>query len=567
MITAGVKFTQSGGIALVDGDDLVFHIEMQKLANNSRYSDFDDLRLIPGLVREYGYEVSDVDHWVVDGWDGARKGRIDVHTEEGLTEILVAPYRETELVPNPGRPGHSAEILIDGKLRPYSSYVHVASHLSAAYSTSPFAQRGEPSMVLVWDGGCFPRLYSVDGDGRIEPGGEAFPLIGHTYAMAAQYYGPWKRADGMSTHVDDLGVAGKMMAYIGLGKPSQAVKDVLAETFHEHFLADTPYVRDYRANIIGCGSTGEPSHFYVHAFLRKVQQRVAGLGVSDEDVLATVHVFLEETLINGVTKKILEWKGGPQNLCFAGGCALNIKWNSALRAHPAIREMWVPPFPDDSGSSIGTACAHLGSGDGLRYLNWNAFQGPKLVPTEKAPTGWTTSACTTTELGRLLHTSGEPVVVLNGRAELGPRALGARSILAAPVSPEMKTKLNDVKNREYYRPVAPICLVEHAPEIFDPGTPDPYMLFEHWVRPSWTDRIPAVLHLDGTARLQTVSDNDAPGLAEILRGYHEASGVPVLCNTSANLNGHGFFPDVTSAMEWGHVDMIWSEGTLYRQVH
>ena len=102
--------------------------------------------------------------------------------------------------------------MIGGEVRPYTSYVHVASHLCVAYSTCPFAVRGEPSMVLVWDGGCFPRLYSVDADGRIEPGGEAFPLIGHTYAMASQYYGPFRRTV-KSTHVDDLGVAGKMMAY------------------------------------------------------------------------------------------------------------------------------------------------------------------------------------------------------------------------------------------------------------------------------------------------------------------------------------------------------------------
>jgi carbamoyltransferase len=156
-------------------------------------------------------------------------------------------------------------------------------------------------------------------------------------------------------------------------------------------------------------------------------------------------------------------------------------------------------------------------------------------------------------------------VVLNGRAELGPRALGGRSILAAPVDAAMKDRLNDIKRREPFRPVAPICLEEHAPEIFSPGTPDPYMLFEHDVRPAWVARIPAVLHLDGTARLQTVSPAQDPDLTEILRAYHEVSGVPVLCNTSANFNGSGFFPDVATAIGWDKVDMVWEEGTLYRR--
>ncbi|WP_344506644.1 carbamoyltransferase N-terminal domain-containing protein [Dactylosporangium maewongense] len=565
MITAGLKFTQSGGIALIDGDRLEFNIEMQKLDNNSRYSNFDDLQLVPRILADHGYQVSDVDHWVVDGWDGARNGHIKVQTIAGAVDLTVAPYRETPAVPDPGRPAHRGELNIDGTVRPFTSFVHVASHLSVAYSTSPFAVRQEPSMVLVWDGGCFPRLYCVDGRGRIEPGGEVFPLIGHTYSMASQHWGPYARRD-KSRNVDDLSVAGKLMAYIAYGKPSDAVKGVLAERFHEHFEADTDRVRKYRAAIIGCGSNGEPSHGYVHAFLDDVAADVARLGVSDDDVLATVHEFLEELLMHRVTAKIRAWKGDePWNLCFAGGCALNIKWNSALRGHPMIKAMWVPPFPDDSGSAIGTACAHLGVTGGLRAIDWHVRSGPRLQPTPQIPAGWSAAPCTPAELGRLLHTTGEPVVVLNGRAELGPRALGGRSILAAPVEAAMKDRLNEIKRREPFRPVAPICLEEHAPEVFSPGTPDPYMLFEHDVRPAWVERIPAVLHLDGTARLQTVSPAQDPDLTEILRAYHEASGVPVLCNTSANFNGSGFFPDAATAIGWDKVDLVWEEGTLYRR--
>jgi carbamoyltransferase len=127
----------------------------------------------------------------------------------------------------------------------------------------------------------------------------------------------------------------------------------------------------------------------------------------------------------------------------------------------------------------------------------------------------------------------------------------------------MKALLNRVKRREDYRPVAPICLTDFAPMIFDPGTPDPYMLFDHSVRKEWVDRIPAVLHLDGTARLQTVHVENDPILHSILDEYHKLSGIPVLCNTSANYNGCGFFPDVGSAMEWGEIDLIWSEEVLY----
>jgi carbamoyltransferase len=565
MITAGLKLTQSGGIALLNEDRLEFNIEMQKLGNNRRYSDFDDLDLLPSLLGEYGYKVTDVDHWVIDGWDGSVSGHALARINGLPVDVRVAPYRETHLVPDPCQPGYTGKIELGGRQTDYSSYVHVASHMAVAYSTSPFARRGEPSMVLVWDGGCFPRLYCVDADGRVEPGGEVFPLIGHTYSMASQYYGPFRRTD-KSTHVDDLSVAGKMMAYIALGTADTAVKDIMRELFHQHFEADTPSVRKYRDKIIGCGSTGEPSHSFVHAYLAEVNEHTSKLDVSDEDVLASVHEFIEELLIERVAAKIRSWKGDePWNLCFAGGCALNIKWNSALRSNPMIRAMWVPPFPDDSGSAIGTACAHLGSQGGLRAIDWSVRLGPALRDTTEVPEGWTVAPCTPDELAGIMHTTGQPIVVLHGRAELGPRALGARSILAPAVDPRMKDLLNEVKQREYYRPVAPICLVQHAPEVFDPGTPDPYMLFEHWVRPEWAARIPAIMHLDGTARLQTVSEADDPCVTAILREYHRLSGIPVLCNTSANLHGSGFFPDVASAVEWGGLDQIWSDGLLYRR--
>jgi carbamoyltransferase len=563
MITAGVKLTQSGGIALLDGDTLLGNIEMQKIANGKRYSAVDELDDLVTIMSGLGLRVGDVGRWALDGWDGAASGRVPVLSGGAQTEIVVAPYRETDLVPDPGLPGHRGRIVIGGQSLDYDSYVHVAGHLASAYCTSPFARRGEPSMVLVWDGGCFPRLYCVDADGRIEAGGEAFPLIGHTYSMASQYWGPFKR-NNKSKNVDDLSVAGKMMAYIALGTSREEIKQVFREEFFEYFDADSPRVRAYRDAIIGCGSTGEPSHAYVHQFLTAVQARTNAMDFSDDDVLASVHTFLEELLIDRVTGKIQAWKGGGAwNLCFAGGCALNIKWNSALRSHPTIKAMWVPPFPDDSGVAIGTATLALAGGTGLKPIQWDTRLGPALRPTAEVPGGWSVSECTPEELARMLHETGKPAVVLNGRAELGPRALGSRSIIAPAVEGSMKKLLNDMKAREHYRPVAPICLEEHAPAIFDPGTPDPHMLFEHWVRPEWVGRVPAIMHLDGTARLQTVNESDDPNLHRILREYHKLSGIPVLCNTSANYHGRSFFPDAASAMEWGQVDLVWCEGRLY----
>ena len=127
----------------------------------------------------------------------------------------------------------------------------------------------------------------------------------------------------------------------------------------------------------------------------------------------------------------------------------------------------------------------------------------------------------------------------------------------------MRDRLNQLKGRDAYRPVAPICLEQRAEEIFDPGGRDPHMLFEHRVRPAWLQKIPAVIHVDGSARLQTVAQSDEPLLFQLLTEYEKRTAIPVLCNTSANFPGKGFFPDTASAARWGGCRHVWAEGKLY----
>jgi carbamoyltransferase len=137
-----------------------------------------------------------------------------------------------------------------------------------------------------------------------------------------------------------------------------------------------------------------------------------------------------------------------------------------------------------------------------------------------------------------------------GRSEYGPRALGQRSLLANPMHGENLERLNHVKGREQFRPVAPMVLTERAPEIFCGGPiPSPYMLFVHDVAPGWRDRIPAVVHVDGTARIQTVDDATNPGIAAVLRAFEARTGVPVLVNTSLNTAGRPMVDDPRDALE------------------
>ena len=142
------------------------------------------------------------------------------------------------------------------------------------------------------------------------------------------------------------------------------------------------------------------------------------------------------------------------------------------------------------------------------------------------------------------------VAWFQGRSEFGPRALGHRSLLADPRSPGNLERMNDVKGREQFRPVAPMVLAERAAEIFGRGPiPSRYMLFVHDVAPEWRERIPTVVHVDGTARIQTIDRVESPLVHRMLEGFERRTGVPVVVNTSVNTAGRPMVDDPRDALE------------------
>jgi carbamoyltransferase len=146
--------------------------------------------------------------------------------------------------------------------------------------------------------------------------------------------------------------------------------------------------------------------------------------------------------------------------------------------------------------------------------------------------------------------AGNGVVAwFQGRSEFGPRALGHRSLLANPADAANLHRLNDIKGREQFRPVAPMVLLERAADIFEGPIPSPYMLFTHRVRERWRARIPAVVHVDGTARIQTVDPREEPLVARMLRAFERHTGLPVVVNTSLNTAGRPMVDDPRDALE------------------
>jgi carbamoyltransferase len=551
VLICGVKISHDAGIAAIDGEKLLFSTELEKLNNNSRYSSLDKVEQIAEILKTENIGISDVDRFVIDGWwsePGASSTFVHSTIRDRPVNIQVAPYiDEGTARPCTARYSFANLDLGLGEAH-YSSYHHATGHLFGCYCSSPFARRGEDALILVWDGGMTPRLYEVNATKRSAHLVQPLTLImGNTFADFARYFEPfcadssgWDDDRDLRYH---LSIAGKAMAYAALGTVQQ---DLFG--YFDDFL-------DGLTNI-----SAENAALLARQVIADRNGRFKGL--SNADIITTLQAYLGNSLLEAL-KTIVARRYGSEarNLGIAGGCALNIKWNSLLRESGLFREVWVPPFPNDSGAAIGAAAAEMFIFGRLPAIDWNVYSGPRLMSTT-AGNQWVVRPCTERQVAEILYREGEPVVVLSDRAELGPRALGNRSILAPTAEAKMKSHLNDIKGREGYRPIAPICIESRASEIFDPGTPDPYMLFEHKVRPLWTRAIPAVVHLDGTARLQTIR-TDTSVTGRILDEYARLSGIPVLCNTSANFSGKGFFPDIASASRWGETKYIWSDGKLF----
>ncbi|MFD7898241.1 carbamoyltransferase N-terminal domain-containing protein [Streptomyces sp. NPDC059743] len=550
MLICGIKASHDGAVAVIEDGRLLFSVEIEKLKNGERYSSLGDLRRVTEILAAEGLSPSDIDQFVVDGWytkDASGEPTIDVDADGRPVQLRVAPYLESPGDDGPLQrhtfSGHGIEGA-DG----YASFTHVANHLLGAYCASPFAARGEDAFVLVWDGGIVPRLYWVQAaTHEVTLISALMPVTGSSFGDFCAQFKPYRRnTDGLSTDQQirlHLSIAGKAMAYAAMGRVETGAFAVL-----DDLIAEFPDITAEKDGVLGAKVVSNRDELMP--------------GLSDADIIATYQAYLGRNLLERLTSVVeRRFPKESRNLVLSGGCALNIKWNTAIRASKVFQEVFIPPFPNDSGAAIGTAVCEMFR-RGRTVLEWDVHSGPRIT-TGTLSAGWRARPCDERQLAAILHTEGEPVVVLSGRAELGPRALGNRSILAPATDPRMKDRLNAIKNRAAYRPVAPICLEDRAPEIFTPGTPDPYMLFEHRMRPGWAERVPAVVHLDGTARLQTIAPTQDTDTARILAAYAEISGVPVLCNTSANLEGRGFFPDVESAARWGGTRYIWSEGTLY----
>ena len=246
-------------------------------------------------------------------------------------------------------------------------------------------------------------------------------------------------------------------------------------------------------------------------------------GVDEMDIAHSAQLITEQLIMNVISKaKML---GGSKNLVYGGGVALNCLANRLLGEY--YDNIWIMPNPGDAGSSLGAAC--LGYG---KAVNWtSAFLGHDISGPYPA--------------NRIIDCllTDKIVGVASGRAEFGPRALGHRSLLADPRGQEIKDKVNEIKRRQKFRPFAPVILEEYADTYFDmPNGFDNSRYMQVIARCRLPDLFPAIVHYDGTSRVQTVP-NDGSGIRQLLEKWYILTGCPMLLNTSLNIRGEPMVND------------------------
>ena len=413
---------------------------------------------------------------------------------------------------------------------------HHVAHAASAALAAPRAA-GDPTSVLVLDGRgeAVSHLAGRYADGELQVlASQPLPhSLGLLYEEVTEHLGFVRSSDEY-----------KVMALASYGQPR--------------------FLPELRAAVYSTGDGGfrtEPLDWA--ALVKPVERPVGrredhrvepGEWTSDHaDLAASVQRRLEEVLL-----ELVGWlhaQTGDRDLTMAGGVALNCVANTRVAAEGPFERVWVQPAAGDAGTALGGAL-HLarGAGDVTEPMpgadlgrGWTdeeieAWLVTAKLPYERPPDlADAVAACL----------AGNGVVAwFQGRSEYGPRALGHRSLLAHPGHATNLERINAVKGRERFRPVAPMVLAERAGEIFGRGPlPSRYMLFVHDVAPHWCDRIPAVVHVDGTARVQTVDRHEAPLVARMLERFEQRTGLPVVVNTSLNTAGRPIVDDPRDALE------------------
>lgn len=491
-----------GAFAYVEDGRLVFSIEAEK-GSRYRHSSlsvpdaFDalaGLRAVPDVLCKGGWWPGDAPH------DGE----------------LMAGYHGSDL--DQATFGKRPFL---GKTIDFFTSSHERSHLLCAFGMSDLP-KGTPCYALLWEGvvGAF---YEIDAELRIMKIADVIPEPGHRYAMLYALADPTFDLD--TAEFSRLSDAGKLMALASFSKRSRATDE--EEMIASFLLQDCRHLRPQDCKEL------RNSRYY-------------NVGVEDEEFCNFAGIFsdrLFERFCHFADNNLK--RGMP--LLISGGCGLNCDWNIKWKESGLFSEVFVPPVANDSGSAIGTAIDAQFHFTGNPKISWDVYSGSNFLQDEPVDSELFDQWEPGYEIVAKMLAADLILGWVNGRYEIGPRALGNRSILAAPFKASTRERLNVIKQREQFRPIAPVCLEDEADKWFGCSDPSPFMLYTYH---ALTDELAAVTHVNRTARLQTVSASSNRPMFDLLKAFKSTTGYGVLCNTSLNFKHRGFINAASDLSEY-----------------
>lgn len=478
----------------------------------------------------------------------------------------------------------SAEGALDLSARPLVPLPHHFAHACCAYYLSPF----EDAAVLVVDGAGGP----LDGLVANCAGPEAEALRGGSVTVQnlSPYKGGGSKEHESFYHFDGKGWTAhrKIIGdWCGIGAVYGSASKLIFGDYLDagKTMGLAPYGQPYKTKIFfeeqgpeelkAFTAAHSPRLTYLESQINKWRQEQSAASYEIPlltDFAASVQSETEDALLSHC--RWLRKYTGATRLCFSGGVALNCVANTLLAAEAGFEELFVPPSPGDDGIAVGCALYGAAVNGGIKPVTNPTFLGQGYSHDQEALEALGLERCFQNQdifeaVAREIA-EGAVVAWYEGGAEMGPRALGHRSFLADPRRPGMKERLNsEVKNRESFRPFAPVVLGEAVADYFVEDNPSYFMSFVARVRDEKREAIPAVTHVDGTARYQVLREQDNPTLFKLIVSFARLTGMPMLLNTSFNRAGE---PLVETPVEAGRcvvassADYLVVDKSIYRNI-
>lgn len=434
--------------------------------------------------------------------------------------------------------GHEAKLIKTKKFtvfnRPLHTYEssHARAHIFSSWALSPFPE-GTPFYALVWEG-ALGAFYRVDERMNISKMPEQNATNQNLcFAPGLRYSMPFWFAR-MNDFPAELSAAGKIMALASYGRDSATPNNPIWHSAIKKFFSDEIVEKS-----LGCDI--DDNYFEDFAFLREgIQSQVF------RDFVSLLQKMIFEVFYNYAQKHLVD----DLPLVISGGCGLNCNWNTDWKSSQLFADVFVPPCTNDTGLMIGLAADAQHHFTGRAKVSWSPYAGQQFIHDDADFSGYQEMPLDYTLVSELLASGLTVIAWVQGRCEIGPRALCNRSLLASPMRQEMQQRLNSIKQRENYRPIAPVCLEEQVHEYFHWQGESPYML--HFQKVRTPQLLPAVTHVDNTARVQTVRKAQNPRIYQLLASFRNTTGVGVLCNTSLNYPGKGFINRTSDLVDYAN---------------